>query len=274
MAFKMKNAGGNFKTMGSSAKYTTPMKSTEYDAAAKKDGDLGSYVAERTKIKASYGGDKAKYKASPEYKANQSKINAAYGIDDGYKAPEVASGPTPAPEKTKKRDFDSTDASNRQGAEGTGSQTVKNAIGRGSKTYSTSADGKTNTVTKNRADGSVRKVKESKNRSTWDPETGTGSSGLGMQTTTTKRKKDGSQRGKQKTTYSMGTDSKKDDKVTKSKVGKRKQTSKTKNADLHSGGKGTSKTKHYTKGKKAGTSVTKERKKGQLFGKKVDVDYS
>ena len=115
-------------------------------------------------------------------------------------------------------------------------------------------------------DPSKAKTVTKTNRSTWDPATGTGSSGLGMETLTTKGNK-------QKTEYSMGTDSKKDDKVTKSKVGKRKQTSKTTNANLEGGGTGTSKTKHYTKGKKAGTSVTKERKKGQLFGRKVNVNY-
>jgi len=66
------------------------LKSKEYDAAAKKDPKLGEYVAERKKIKAKYGGDRKKYRASEEYKANQSKINKAYGIDDGYKAPEKA----------------------------------------------------------------------------------------------------------------------------------------------------------------------------------------
>ena len=257
MAFKLKNAGGTFKTMGSSA---SPNKAGGYvKPGGKATGKMGDYALNSQARR-------------DEYDARGWAHDKTTKVAEAKAAP--AAAPAAAPEKTKKREFEATDASNRQGAEGTGSQTVKNAIGRGSKTYSTSADGKTNTVTKNRADGSVRKVKESKNRSTWDPETGTGSSGLGMQTTTTKRKKDGSQRGKQKTTYSMGTDSKKDDKVTKSKVGKRKQTLKTKNDDLHSGGKGTSKTKHYTKGKKAGTSVTKERKKGQLFGKKVDVDYS
>ena len=90
-----------------------------------------------------------------------------------------------------------------------------------------------------------------------------------MKETTRKFKKDGTQRRKVKTTYSMGTDTKKDDKRVTTKVGKRKQTIKTRESD------GTrSKTKHFTKGKKAGTSVTRERKKGQLFGRKVDVDYS
>tara|TARA_R110002020_G_scaffold437023_1_gene647202 strand:+ start:2586 stop:3440 length:855 start_codon:yes stop_codon:yes gene_type:complete len=69
----------------------SPAKSKEYDAAAKKDPNLGSYVAERKKIKAKYGGDRKKYRASEEYKANQSKINKAYGIDDGYVAPTTTS---------------------------------------------------------------------------------------------------------------------------------------------------------------------------------------
>ena len=49
----------------------SPAKSKEYDAAAKKDPNLGKYVAERKKIKAKYGGDRKKYRASEEYKANQ-----------------------------------------------------------------------------------------------------------------------------------------------------------------------------------------------------------
>jgi len=73
----------------------SPAKSPEYDAAAKKDPNLASYVAERKKIKAKYGGDRSKYRASEEYKANQHKINKAYGIDDGYKAPEATTATTP-----------------------------------------------------------------------------------------------------------------------------------------------------------------------------------
>lgn len=74
--------------MASTVKIASPAKSAEYDAAAKKDAELGSYVKNRKAIKAKYGGDRTKYRASDEYKANQSKINKAYGIDDGYKAPE------------------------------------------------------------------------------------------------------------------------------------------------------------------------------------------
>ena len=76
----------------------SPAKSPEYDKAAKKDSELGNYVAERTRIKKSYGGDRKKYRASEEYKANQSKINKAYGIDDGY----VAAKPTKIDKVNKK----------------------------------------------------------------------------------------------------------------------------------------------------------------------------
>jgi|TARA_B110000211_G_scaffold55385_1_gene61635 hypothetical protein len=72
----------------------SPAKSPEYDKAAKKDSELGNYVAERKKIKAKYGGDRKKYRASEEYKANQNKINKAYGIDDGYVAPAAAAADT------------------------------------------------------------------------------------------------------------------------------------------------------------------------------------
>jgi hypothetical protein len=75
----------------------SPAKSPEYDKAAKKDSELGNYVAERKKIKAKYGGDRKKYRASEEYKANQNKINKAYGIDDGYVAP-AATTTTTTPE--------------------------------------------------------------------------------------------------------------------------------------------------------------------------------
>ena len=81
----------------------SPAKSPEYDAAAKKDSNLGSYVAERTKIKAKYGGDRKKYRASEEYKANQSKINKAYGIDDGYVAPTTTTTTTTDPVKEEKQ---------------------------------------------------------------------------------------------------------------------------------------------------------------------------
>jgi hypothetical protein len=85
----------------SALKMASPAKSPEYDKAAKNDPELGSYVAERKKIKAKYGGDRKKYRASEEYKANQSKINKAYGIDDGY----VAAEPTKI-EKVEKRATD------------------------------------------------------------------------------------------------------------------------------------------------------------------------
>tara|TARA_R110000803_G_scaffold208423_1_gene277091 strand:+ start:1091 stop:1831 length:741 start_codon:yes stop_codon:yes gene_type:complete len=83
----------------------SPAKSPEYDKAAKKDSELGNYVAERKKIKAKYGGDRKKYRASEEYKANQNKINKAYGIDDGYVAPAATTNEekekTPRVEKSK-----------------------------------------------------------------------------------------------------------------------------------------------------------------------------
>jgi len=60
--------------------HRSALKSGEYDRAAQKDANLGSYVAERKKIKAKYGGDRKKYKSSDEYKINQAKINKAYGV--------------------------------------------------------------------------------------------------------------------------------------------------------------------------------------------------
>ena len=77
----------------------SPAKSPEYDKAAKKDSELGNYVAERKKIKAKYGGDRKKYRASEEYKANQNKINKAYGIDDGYVAPAATTNTTEVKEE-------------------------------------------------------------------------------------------------------------------------------------------------------------------------------
>tara|TARA_Y100000361_G_C11132816_1_gene330048 strand:+ start:616 stop:1389 length:774 start_codon:yes stop_codon:yes gene_type:complete len=139
--------------------------------------------------------------------------------------------------------------------------------------------GATDTVKYDRK-GRKRKEVDQMNRSTYDAATQTGRSGLGMQTTTRKYKKDGTQKRKIKTRYSMGTDTKKDDKRTVTTMGKRKQKFKT--VDPSAGKRGTvEKTKHYTKGRKAGTSKTTVRQKGKLFGKggllgkkKVDVDYS
>ena len=141
---------------------------------------------------------------------------------------------------------------------------------KGRKTVEKTTDlkGATDTTTK-RKDGTVKKQVDQTNLSTYDAKKGTGSSGMGMKETTRKFDKKGKQKNKVKTTYSMGTDTKKDDKRVTTKIGKRKQVTKTRESD---GSR--SKTKDFTKGKRAGTSVTRERKKGQLFGRKVDVDYS
>ena len=128
--------------------------------------------------------------------------------------------------------------------------------------------------------GRKRKEIDQMNRSTYDAATQTGESGLGMQTTTRKYNKKGERKGKIKTRYSMGTDTKKDDKRTASKIGKRKQ--KIRTVAPSKGKRGTvTREKDYTKGRKAGTSVTKVRQKGKLFGKgglignkKVDVDLT
>ena len=89
----------------------SPAKSPEYDKAAKKDSELGNYVAERKKIKAKYGGDRKKYRASEEYKANQNKINKAYGIDDGYVAPAATEVKKEKPDRVVKTNSGSTSSS-------------------------------------------------------------------------------------------------------------------------------------------------------------------
>jgi len=162
----------------------------------------------------------------------------------------------------------------------------------------TSARGEKDSATVDKK-GRLRKTVDQENLSTYDAKTQTGSSGLGMKETTQRYKKSGDAKRRSKTTYSKGTDSKRDDKVTKTKSARKpggRSVSKTKDRATGAkskmavkGAKGNratqvhktkdaagtvTKTKHYTTGKKTGTSKTKERKKGQLFGRKVDVDYS
>jgi|21_taG_2_1085346.scaffolds.fasta_scaffold07660_4 hypothetical protein len=245
MGFKLKS-GNNpaFKGMGSSPlKTASPLKAEEKayggdrtwsEGQKASGGTLNDLVAKRKTLE----------KGSREWNVNQNAINKALGSKKRY---DVADKPADTSKTSKVTGRTTTTTTDDKGAVDT-------------------------TVT--RKDGSVKKTVDQTNLSTYDAEKGTGSSGLGMKETTKKYKRSGKPRKKTTTTYSMGTDTKKDDKKVTTKVGKRKQTTKTKNDDLYSGGKGTSKTKHYTKGKKAGTSVTKERKKGQLFGRKVDVDYS
>ena len=199
-------------------------------------GTLNDLVAKRKGLK----------KGSAEYNEVQNKINKALG------SKKVHSGGTPSSKPyaphTPKVDVE------KKGGKVTATETSA----RGEKD-STTVDSK----------GRVRKTVDQTNRSTYNPDTQTGSSGLGMQTTTKKFKKSGEAKRKTKTSYSMGTDTKKDDKRVTTTIGKRKQKSRERDSD------GTiTKTKHYTKGKKAGTSKTRVRQKGKLFGKKVDVDYS
>lgn len=199
-------------------------------------GTLNDLVAKRKGLK----------KGSAEYNEVQNKINKALGSKKVHSGGTSSSKPyaphTPKVEVEKKR----------------GKVTATETSARGEKDSAT-VDRK----------GRVRKTVDQTNRSTYNPDTKTGSSGLGMQTTTKKFKKSGEAKRKTKTSYSMGTDTKKDDKRVTTTIGKRKQKTRERGSD------GTiTKTKDYTKGKKAGTSKTKVRKKGQLFGRKVDVDYS
>jgi len=147
--------------------------------------------------------------------------------------------------------------------------TKKNKLTGRTTTTATDDKGAVDT-TVTRKDGSVKKTVDQTNLSTYDAEKGTGSSGMGIKETTKKYKRSGKPKKRTKTTYSMGTDTKKDDKKVTTKVGKRKQ--KTKEIDPTAGT--VTKTKHFTKGKKAGTSKTRVREKGKIFGKKVNVDYS
>tara|TARA_R110000823_G_scaffold313574_1_gene441395 strand:- start:37 stop:978 length:942 start_codon:yes stop_codon:yes gene_type:complete len=313
MAFKMKNAGGTFKTMGSSP---SPMKSAFKAVEGDNDAHVQAANAEKAaKAKAeerwSGGNDKASKntgrslddlvktrkgleKGSSEYNAIQNEINKSLGDSTRHDQDR----------KTKIGEGDDKMVITKKGGEGSDDTNIKTSDGKikirdgevkgGEKKAAAEAPvaeapvaeeskgkgkgkGKIKDAinkVKGKVKGVVDKVKgtvpiSTTNRSTYDPKTGKGSSGLGMETTTGNKKGN-----KRTTTHSMGTDTKKDDKVTKTKIGKNKQTHKSTNADLHSGGVGTSKTKHYTKGKKAGTSETKERQKGKLFGKKVEVDYS
>jgi hypothetical protein len=257
MAFKLKSGNKpTFKNMGSS-----PFKATaaEMRAAGVSEGTVK--LADPDAGEKAYGGDrtwkegqkasggtlndlvakrKTLEKGSREWNVNQNAINKALG---SKKRHDVADKPADTSKTSKVTGRTTTTTTDDKGAVDT-------------------------TVT--RKDGSVKKTIDQTNRSTWDPETQTGSSGLGIQETTKKYKRSGKPKKKTKTTYSMGTDTKKDDKVVKIKIGKRKQ--KHKEIDPTAGT--VTKTKHFTKGKRAGTSKTRVRKKGKLFGRKVDVDYS
>ena len=340
MAFKMKNAGGSFKTMGSSP---SPMKAKASNEVWNKANEASKEQNSGTSLNDLVAKRKTLEKGSNDYNTNQNAINKAMGnskrhdtttssdnkIGGGSKEVKtsdngkVVTTTSKRADDTKKKESIATntstyDANTGKGSSGKGVVTVDNkykADGETLKRRSTSTadmgtDEKSDDIkgstsrggrrTKTRSrdpnTGKVTTTKEfhkgkkagtsqvkerevgkikgkvpisTTNRSTYDPKTGKGSSGLGMETVTGNKKGN-----KRTTTHSMGTDTKKDDKVTKTKIGKNKQTTKRTNADLHSGGVGTSKTKEYTRGKKAGTSETKERQKGKLFGKKVEVDYS
>ena len=312
MAFKMKNAGGSFKTMGSSP---SPMKSAFKAVEGDNDAHVQAANAEKAaKAKAEErwsGGNetaskntgrsldslvktrKGLEKGSAEYNAIQNEINKSLGDStrhDQERKTKVGEGDDKMV-ITKKGDGDDTNIKTSDGkikirdGEVKGAKTDKpvaeTPVAEAPVAEESKGKGKGKgkikdaiSKVKGKVKGVVDKVKgkvpiSTTNRSTYDPKTGKGSSGLGMETVTGNKKGN-----KRTTTHSMGTDTKKDDKVTKTKIGKNKQTLKSTNEDLYSGGVGTSKTKHYTKGKKAGTSETKERQKGKLFGKKVEVDYS
>ena len=262
MAFKMKGSPMHYGTSAhkSALKKASPMTKTWKEAYADRDMDQyggmseSEYIAEAKRQKAEHA--KTGKWDVPAAKPGQ----GGSGGGQGGKAPQVD---------------------------------VEKKGGRVTATE-TSARGEKDSATVDRK-GRVRKTVDQTNLSTWDPDTQTGSSGLGMKTTTQKYKKSGEAKRRSKTTYSKGTDSKRDDKVTITKKARKvggRAVTKTKDRATGAksktvvrGAKGnrwTQKSKSRdaqgtvtkTKYKKDGTEVTRQRKKGQLFGKKVDVDYS
>ena len=267
MAFKLKSGNNpTFKEMGSSPlKTASPLKVEEKAYGGDKTwsegqkasgGKLNELVAKRKTLE----------KGSREWNITQNKINEALGSKKRY---DVGDEPT-ATSKTNK------------------------VTGRTTTTTSPNERGEKDSVTTTRK-GRLTKTVDQENLSTYDPKTQTGSSGLGMKETTQRYKRSGDAKRRSKTTYSMGTDTTADDivqikkkarkiggrAVTKTKGGTTGAKSKTV-VRGEKGGRWTQKDKSKdaagtvtkTKHKKVGTSVTRQRKKGQLFGRKVDIDYS
>jgi len=258
MAFKLRNQGGTFKTMGSSpspTKATTGSrlaqggatanapkapkasnedwsKANETSKTQNKGVSLNDLVAKRKTLE----------KGSNEYNVNQNAINKAMGNSKRY---DVEEAKAEAPTTTFTGDRD-----------GKRTETTKDATG------SSSGKEKTTEVDYNRG-GKKKETRTSENKSTYNPETGEGSSGLGNVKTTQKtqvlnRDKD---RRRSVSVGDMGTDDTSDDTKIVNKRGIRNNKTKMKNE------KGTAKVKVN---RKTGEVKAKTRLKGELIGKTAE----
>ena len=202
-------------------------------------GTLNDLVAKRKTLK----------KGSNEWKANQNAINEALGSKKRYDVEETKKA---APEPT-------VTETDKKGRVRSDTKTVADP-----NAPDFDPDRTMDVSSKYRKDGSLKSDVTTRNESTYDAETGEGSSGMGETDTKTRYKRSGDARRRQVTTGDMGTSDISDDAKRITKTGKRKTKVKTKTP-----GVGTTKTKTFTRGKRAGQTVTRVRKKGQLFGRKV-----
>lgn len=228
MAFKMKNTGGAFKMMGSSP---SPMKAGGYvKPGGKATGNMKDYALNSQERR-------------DEYDAR------GWAHDDTTKVSGKAKARTDAADAGPTTTFSGD-------RDGKRTETTKDATGSGSgKEMTTEVD-------YNRR-GKKKETRTSSNESTYNPETGEGSSGLGIVDTVQKTKwfnRDKDRR-KSTSTGNMGTDDTSDDtKITKKK-GIFNDRTKLKNQD------GTTKIKTNQNTEK---TKIKTRLKGELLGKTID----
>lgn len=228
MAFKMKNQGGTFKTMGSSP---SPMKAGGYvKPGGKATGEMKDYALNSQE-------------RADEYDAR------GWAQDDTTKVSDKAQARTDAADAGPTTTFTGD-------SKGKRTETTKDATG------SSSGKEMTTEVDYNRG-GKKKETRTSENTSTYNPETGEGSSGLGIVDTVQKtrllnRDKD---RNKSTSTANMGTDDTSDDTKITNKKGLINNRTKLKNAS------GTTKVKTN---QNTGETKSKTRLKGELFGKTID----
>ena len=228
MAFKMKNSGGAFKMMGSSP---SPMKATGYvKPGGKATGNMKDYAMNSQE-------------RADEYDAR------GWAQDDTTKVSDKAQARTDAADAGPTTTFTGD-------RDGKRTETTKDATG--------SSTGKGKTVeTDYSKRGKLKETRTSENLSTWDPETQTGKSGLGVVDTVQKTKLLNRDKDRRRSVSvgDMGTDDTSDDTKIIKKRGIRNNKTKMKTE------KGTLKTKTN---RKTGETKTKVRVKGELFGKTAE----
>ena len=235
MAFKMKNSGGAFKMMGSSP---SPMKTDWLE------NEPTGYVKPGGKAT----GNMKDYAMNSQERADEYDARG-WAQDDTTKVSDKAQARTDAADAGPTTTFTGD-------RDGKRTETTKDETG------SSSGKGKTTEVDYNRG-GKKKETRTSENVSTWDPETQTGKSGLGIVDTVQKTKLLNRDKDRKRSVSvgNMGTDDTSDDTKIIKKKGIRNDKTKMKNE------KGTVKVKTN---KKTGESKTKVRLKGELFGKTAE----